>query len=194
MALEVKITGTASENALSLLLEDITGVYNASTNTTGWGSPNATIAQATVATVTITMPGSSLNAGGSSYIINVYPTLPNTSETTYTVENTSLGLASTDKLPDGIYLLAYSVTANAVVYTNSCYILIYKQVECCLQDLLAEIDPDCGCSDGEAPIIYNAWVDFEGMKAAACCGKRTKAIDILQYLQRICANSACNEC
>lgn len=56
MALELNFTVSDTTNAAYISIIDSTGDYNASTNPTGWGVPNATKASVTVSSVDITLP------------------------------------------------------------------------------------------------------------------------------------------
>lgn len=111
MALELSIGIHQADNCKSFTLSDTTGAYVALTNVGGHGSPNPAIADADTATLAVTLFGSA-----TTYTKSVFSTLPTTTTTTeFTINNTDLGLASTATIPDGIYLLRYTVSGGFTI-------------------------------------------------------------------------------
>lgn len=183
--LQVSFSEAQSSNRKGVVFTELTGAYNVVSNPDGYGVPNATIAQITQATLYIT------DTGGTLHTVNVYPTFPSSTNGTFTVNNTDLGLTANDLLPDGFYKVRYEVqgttgTQNGVLSSVTKDILLYGGVECCVRKLAAK--GDCNCKKPEA---VEARMMLEAMILAAENCDETCAQKILTELQRIC-NKKCN--
>lgn len=100
-----------ADNGKSYNMSDDTGTYNVTTNPGGYGSPNPATTDVLTAVQTILKYNTA-----TTYSKTLYPTLPTvTNTTTVTVANTDLGLASTERIADGIYLLTYTITGRFAI-------------------------------------------------------------------------------
>ena len=201
MALRLK--GKLSENGYSSAdIYDKTGIYNPSTNQSGWEfAGNGFISDVSTATATITtpdaitlMPSTVVNIG------SVYPTLPNFINTPYNISASTLGY-NDGKLPDGWYVLNYAVnlTVNGVptVKVAQSNKIFTGQVCCCVSEMQDKLDADsCGCngSDEKAWKYLKAKVILSGIGRAAGCNENNRAIEMLKSLQKICRNENCSTC
>lgn len=202
MALELDFDVTEQNDSKKFFFTDETGAYNASTNTGGYGgSVNPDTTDVTTVTISLTLPdGTTFLPTGATYDVDPSGSLPSTDDTVeFEITPTDIGLAASDKMPDGIYEIAYEVTGtfNSVAFTESVskYIIFVGQVECCLDGLLEDLDPgDCGCDSKKKDIAVEAYTWLLAAKHAASCAQINNASKIMQYLDRICENSGCNEC
>lgn len=139
MALELSLTHSQSNDAVTLTVTDNAGTYNAGNNPEGWGAPNPVVTNIVVSTDVLN--------GGSEYhlLLDIVATDKSGTSTTYDtinlydhalvldptftgfgsvndltwtfnpshfdVSGTAMG-ASTDKIDDGVYVLTYQLVDN----------------------------------------------------------------------------------
>lgn len=186
MALQVDFTACQSRDCKSLDIEDETGLYDATTNPTGFGGINPSVSDVDVATIIVENPE------GDTFEIDVYPTLPNTDGVKFTINNTDIGLEATDEIPDGLYLITYTVSgvfgSTAFESEKIKYVLFKCQVTCCMKEEVAELKvEDCECEDNEDTMdLLKRVVLLDSAKLAATCGQRGNAVIMLDYLLRRC--------
>jgi len=208
MALNININVVRSLDQLSFIVTDQTGAYNVNTNPGGYGAPNPVVGDFVSANVTVTMcDTTTLLPTGPTYIINVYPTIPNTTGAGYLIPNTSLGLAADQKIPDGVYKFFIEMDTNDTTYDTTEYEVFYEIVGCCIDTLTIEA-AGCGCSSESKKIKdivkANMWlgllrpsVNELGQivdSAIERCGQYEKAAEIIRELQKICNNQNCKGC
>ena len=92
MALQLNINVSRSLDQLSLLIIDNTGSYNVNSNPGGYGSSNPDIGDFVSFTVSVTVCDTvTLLPTGQVYLIDVFPTLPNTTGSGYQLLNSDIG-------------------------------------------------------------------------------------------------------
>lgn len=192
MAIIIKVSGEESKDALSINVFDNTGVYNATTNQGGYNSPNPAVADILTATLNITLPNSTVPITIASAL--VFPTLPNTSDTPFVVTASMLGLTT---LPDGIYVISYTVTyaASPQSSTGQSTEGFVAVVNCCVQKKLAAValDENCSCCDNsQAMKALEAYVDLCIARSAVGFGLTNVFNKYLTRLNKLCDASACN--
>ena len=197
MALALKSNPCPSCQNNRILLYDTTGAYDATTDPTGWGSPNAAIADVDTATLTLT------GHDGTEYDpIDVLAVLPNTSDVPYVILPTSLAvggvaLTSTDPIPGGIWICDYQVTgisgSTPFNYRSRKFFLVDCEVACCVDEKMSAVDPLCGCTSGQAKKATQAFLALNAMNAALRCGKISQARSLYDRLVAICDNN-CKNC
>lgn len=191
MALVLRVCIDQSADCTSFNVFDETGIYNAITNPTGWGAPNPDIANATAAVINVTIPDATVPIS-----INVFPTLPNITDTPFTVTLAMLGLSSLAKLPDGIYIVEYLVNLNVPpnIIAQTTTVLFTCQVKCCIDKLLASLtDKNCSCEDSKAIQALQAYTMFIAAQKAACCGHIENSKKLLKKAQDLCSGN-CPTC
>ncbi len=173
---------------------DTTGVYDASSNPGGFGSPNPPLSDVTVATVTITAYQSS-----TAYTVDVLrtsPPFPNTDDTPFTISNADLGLGTTSNIPSGIYQIEYSVTASSV-YTVTKNIYLSCVHLCCLDELVSRYAAACNCNDKTKEDLLKLVLRLEanilaiGKALSDDCPKVAEAQNLIEWNNDICAGSGC---
>ena len=191
MALLLKECVDQKQDCASFDVFDETGIFHVVNNPTGWGAPNPDIANATAAVVNVLIPDATVPIS-----INVFPTLPNITNTPFNVTLALLGLGSLTKLPDGIYTVEYVVTLNVApfIIAQTTTVLFTCQAKCCIDKLLASLtDKNCSCEDDKAKRALQAYTMLIAAQKAACCGHIENAKKLLKKAQDLC-NGNCAAC
>jgi len=188
MALELKLNVCFAEKCSVLSIKDATGLYNVTTNPTGWGAPNLALGDVTEATISVTPPNSNVAT---------------TQDVTTTVQTASIvdGLFSlynfttftSGSLIDGVYTITYTVTDGETTYTTTVTSFSTCKADCCIEKMKAKFcEYMCGC-DWE---IY--WANYKraeallyAAKSAFACGKNAQAKDLLDQVNKICSIQKC---
>lgn len=179
-----------------LTFRDTTGIYNITTNPTGYGSPNPIVGDFDTATLTIIAPDEteyvldliSLDAG--------FPS--NNRDYEYTIPYTSIG--NRTNIEDGYWQFIYTITTNSdIQYIASKTAIFTCNSECCVKAMLLDID-------AENLSIYNitntkrvnnyikARAFLDALKYYAFCGNLDKFSNIKLVIDKICAKSGCKTC
>lgn len=173
-----------------LVFSETTGAYNATYNTGGYGTPNETTAAAQTATLTIT------NASG---LVNTIDLMPEGFPTDDIVAD-GYTITSSTVLPDGMYTFVYNVTydyrGTIVTYSKSISKLFYCNSECCVNQMLSNLNLTCDCCETDENIkdYYKAWTFLQALKNAAQCGDVTTFNNILKIITKLCKNNNCKTC
>lgn len=194
MALIPKLVFCLSNSCTELSVSETTGVYNASTNVGGYGTPNATTASVTIYSLVITSPSDQ------TYTINLFTNgFPTTNEDfEYTIPMSSLGGRSV--IEDGFWQFAWSVRAGETTYTGNSAYYFTCNTECCVAELLADItveEDGCNCNKDITEKVLNylrVKAFLESLKNAAFCGKLTLFNTIKTAIDKICATTDCRTC
>lgn len=196
MALVLKFDICPIGNCRGFTFTETTGAYNATTNLTGWGSPNPLTSNATAATIGVFKPGNTTTTAD--LTINLFaliPNFPTTSSTqTYTITNTALGY--TGRVVDGVWKFVYTVTtlesAVVKVYQQTIQRTTYCNAKCCVDGLFGEIeDFECDCMEAQISKAHTAFAIYRSMVSAASCGNITKFNKLKSTLERMCNNQDC---
>ncbi len=176
-----------SSNCKDLVFSETTGFYNVNYNVGGYNTPNPSDSTALSAVLTITDPN------------NLVTTINLTSQGFPTGDLTSDGytISSSEVLPDGMYTFVYTVTyENNVTYTKSITKLLYCNSECCVNQMLANLNLTCDCceTDDNIKSYYKAWTFLQALKNAAQCGDVTTFTNILKIITKLCKNNGCKTC
>jgi hypothetical protein len=191
LALKTNFTYRQSADVKTLYIYDTTGVYNATTNPTGWGGGgNPTVGNAISDKISIQKVGSN-----TIYEISMYATLPNTNDTPFAIDSSMLGLGPNVEIPDGQYVFTRTTVAPlGTTYTKAARVFLIGQVQCCADAMLDADLPNCGCDSGKltpASILqYAIWT----LKKAFKTQKFEKANEIYRYAQDLCKEKNCKTC
>lgn len=187
MALELDFSICQLGDCESVKLKELTGAYNAITNTTGWGAPNVEIANYLYAKVEFFLNGTGDAVYTAEFSNELFPTTDTDFEYEIPVS-----------LTDGWYSIVYTVqTAEGVTtaeYTKTIYQSFYCNVKCCVMSMLDGIDLDCDCSNDTIDKFNRAYALLVGLEKASGCGNLTNFTNILTELQKICLNNNCQNC
>jgi hypothetical protein len=195
MALTLKFTVENGDDCKSIIFTETTGAYNVTTNPTGWGTPNATIAQVTEATLTI----ENLTTAVIYDDITITPNSTNSS-TTITTQDLEVGGVSIGDitLPDGLYEFTYTVIANTVTYEQVVKSLFLCESCCKIKKLAADVDINCGCcNDDCAKELYQfleAHTLYKALQWGGICGSESEINSNILSLQEFLININCKNC
>jgi hypothetical protein len=173
-----------------LIFSETTGKYDATYNTGGYGAPNETTAAATTATLTTTNP---------SGLVTTIDLMPEGFPTDDIIAD-GYTITSSTVLPDGMYTFVYKVTydnhGSIVTYSKSISKLFYCNAECCVNQMLSNLNLTCDCCETDENIkdYYKAWTFLQALKNAAQCGDVTTFTNILKIITKLCKNNNCKTC
>jgi hypothetical protein len=193
MALTPSIQLCLKSTCDELTFKETTGVYNASTNTGGYGAPNTAIGDITTAVLTVTDPD------GEEYEINLFTEdFPSDDEDfEYTIDLGDLG--SRTSIEDGYWQFSYAVSNGVTTYTANISYFFYCNAECCVNKLLAKISTCETCLDDKVnnkkiSDYIKARAFLGALRNAATCFNEDAFDSILSLINKICTNSNCNTC
>lgn len=180
-----------SDDAKSFTFKETTGIYDAISNTGGWGSPNPTIASALTATVSISkLEDVDKGIYTNPVSINVYPTLPNTNSTLFLITAETAGFGVNSSFIDGIYKITYNVTSSSGLINPVTKLFgFYSNLDCCIKKASDKVSL-CSCNCDELEEEINDLIFWRRLlKASDCCGNIQA---IVKYIEKI--NTLCNSC
>lgn len=184
MALSLKASICIGNNCRSLYFHDETGIYNATLNAGGWGSPNLAIASVTAWSIKITLP----DTASTVITISNPAGLPSSNtDIEYEIPMATLNSSYT-YIPDGQYKIVYSVTDGTTTYTKTLYKYFSCNLECCVAKLEAKVATatDCSCDDQTIRNALYARALLNSLKANAGCTNTTYTQSLLDKLNLIC--------
>jgi hypothetical protein len=189
MSLEISRTICVRCDLKLFTVDDTTGVYDATSNPGGYGSPNPATSDVTAAYIKVTM------SDGTIYTIDAYPTLPNTAGTTFSVTSEDIGQAADEQFLDDVSTIDYVVlgvsSGTPFAYTCGRLEVFMCNALCCVNEKMANIEVGCGCkSNAETEDLM---LNLKGTEYAAECGKQEKALALLNYVNDKC-DSSCTNC
>jgi len=193
MALIPKIKLCLASNCSTLTFRETTGVYNATTNTGGYGTPNIDTTNIVSAVLSVVDPN------GVTYTIDLFATgdYPTTNtDLEYTID---LGDLNRTSIEDGYWEFIYDLVDDQDdEYSGNVSYYFYCNTECCVSKLLNLIELDeCMCNEANNDRLETytrAKALLQSLKNAAGCFDTTKFNKIKTVLQKICRNSDCKTC
>ena len=164
---------------------DITGDYDASTNTGGWGTPNTERADVTSSFLTVE------DSNGAIYTVDITAdVIAGTTE--ICIPSSSFGI--TGDFADGIYVFTWTVSDAVAQYVQCREVFLFCQAKCKVKKLIAGIDSSsCKCDNNSTDRALLAYAMLLGLEYAACCYKIEKFNDLLQAICDI-SESNCKNC
>jgi hypothetical protein len=96
---------------------------------------------------------------------------------------------------DGAYQVEYTISGSSTQgggeaedfsYTTSETFVVDCETKCCITKMLADIDPDCSCSDKKQDYAMRAYTWLLTAKAAAGYGQVDKAVEALAKAKSMC--------
>jgi hypothetical protein len=174
-----------------MVISDITGAYDVTTNPTGWGTPNASHTDIVLASLEVTTP--------TGVVFTSDPALLLATITGATTDPFELDvfLPTGTTFVDGIYHIVYTVSTSTDSYLTTIDIAMDCLVSCCVDKMFAELPNKMCDSCNYMEFLENALQAEALLKAFRCassCGDSVKANAILASLQTICnwADCQCN--
>ncbi len=208
MAFELSCEVEESDDCKSWDFIDNTGVYNVTTNPTGYGSPNVastaiilatidlyfygstvpytftfTIASGTITACTVTPPS---GTAVSIFADLAFTSFPFSEAAPFTILPEWIGLAEGASMTYGAIHIDYNVNNGSINYSTDLDELISCSVCCCITNMEADLDAREGCT-GEA--INNAMMARIWLDSAVYAMEQEdvdKAQANLLYAQQLC--------
>lgn len=196
MALQLKFTVENGNDCKSIIFTETTGAYNNPNNLTGWGSPNAAIADVNTAVLSI----ENLTTITTYDDIVITPSSSN-GETTITTEDLEIsGVSIGDiTLPDGLYKFTYTIVMdNETEYQQEVKSIFLCESCCKIKKLATEVNVDCGCCNDDC--AENLWkfleahTIFQSIIWSGACGSESKINKNIENLQEFLINIDCKNC
>jgi len=212
----VTIENTINDACDGFTLADTTGLYDVTTNPLGYGLPGGilvndvegltivirnettglyftyvfVISLAVTQTVTLSVQGGSPVDITALFAVTGWPFVQNVNEFDPFVD---YGVTLPDFV-DGCFQTEYTITGNsnrgggteAFAYTTSETFLVDCTTACCISKMLADIDPNCSCSDKKQALATSAYTWLLSARAAANYGQVDKAVADLQKAADMC--------
>lgn len=188
MALELKFNVCVVNKCTQLEFTETTGVYNVTTNPTGWGAPNIELAEIVAATLTITSPS------GTDYVINLFDQGFPSSNVDFSY---IFNVGALTEIVDGKWTFVYTVTdSESNTYTKTVYNLFSCQADCCVHQMLVDLELTCDCCSKDTAYenYIKAWTFLQALKNAAECGDINSFNNLLKILEKLCKNNNCKTC
>tara|TARA_R100000951_G_scaffold116236_2_gene127202 strand:- start:89 stop:658 length:570 start_codon:yes stop_codon:yes gene_type:complete len=174
----------------SINFRELTGAYNASTNTTGWGTPNEATTAATAATLIFKSPS---GVEYSAVDVNTslgFPTVDTC--TAETILATSVDSSLTE-FEDGFWNITYTVTTGTTTYTETKTFFLYSKIKAAITKLVADIDlSDCNCDPGASDKAVQMHTYLLALQYAVGIGDTTSATEIYKTLKNLIDCTTCN--
>lgn len=147
----------------SITLTDTTGLYNASTNPGGYGSPNPTYADISSTLISIVLSNGNT--------VNITTFIPTANVPYLVIQAADLGYTSAT-IPDQIATISYSVYKNSLcrIGYKSSGVLLSCNTETCINAKIAStLDNDCSCDEGgstQTDFVFNMQMTLDNIKYA----------------------------
>ena len=184
MALSPIITAVVSNDQTVLTVTDTTGVYDATTNTGGWETPNISGSDVTAATLDIEFKGTTVQT------VNVLSQIPAT--VTGEIEFNAITINS---YADGIGKITYTLTTATQTFTYELQVLFLQSVSCCVEKYWQAVIDPCACECDAETLLYNANLAeglLQGLRNAGACLNTTTVEKTLERLAVLCNYNDCN--
>ena len=191
--LQLKFAIQRADSCESFILADTSGIFNNTTNTGGYGTPN-------IEAVDVITSFLYVYDTDNTTIKYTIPTYDSISDPPYTVNfntvvaNTNIGI--TGSIPASIVKMKYRVSTVSADYEKEQYVFLSCSAYCCFDTMIAEA-VNCGCSDKEkllsALYVQGLILSIEAALSPAC-NKVEQAYVLLDELNKICAGEDCSGC
>lgn len=186
MALKLRFNVCQAGDCSGVTFTETTGIYDAISNLLGWGTPNVALSSYEYAKIEFFLDGVLVHT--SEFDDNgILPS--NNDEFSYDIDVA---------LADGVYTIVYTVQIDADTTTDSYSTTIYQSffcnAKCCVMSMLNDIDVDCDCSEDTIERFNQAYALLKGLEYASGCGNISNFNNILAQINKICANSNCQNC
>lgn len=196
MALDPTINLCLRTGCNELVFSETTGIYNASSNLGGYGTPNPVTGNVISAVLTVISPSNQ------TYTINLFTTtfFP-TSDTTFEYTLPLAQLGNRTIIEDGQWQFIYTIVTR-IMGVDTTYIANTSGIftcnsTCCVQELLLDIDEVNIDSKENIKRIDNykkASSFLAVLKYYANCSNLNMFNNIKLILDKLCANNDCKTC
>lgn len=196
MSLVLGATVTLNTNCKGFSFTQTTGVYNATTNPGGFGSPNPATTDVDESYLVIENATTGITYDNIDITAVSTTTATSVDSADLKVSGVSIGDVA---LPNGEYTITHYVVVDSDTYTVCVYKLWLCVICCKLSQLAAKISSaDCNTCDGadqlwtllETAIFYKAMIE-----AASSCGNSAANVTVqIQTLENMLSTLSCSGC
>jgi hypothetical protein len=185
MAVELKFSICEAADCKSLTFKELTGSYDAASNTGGWGGTNEATTDAITATLTITSP-SGITYNDVNLFNNSYPTVDVNAGVVINPPSTLT------EFEDGFWEFTYSVTTSTATYTANQKLFLFCKVEAEVCELIADLDvDDCTCDLEKVNRALQANAYMQALMYAVGVANTCAVTEIHASLKRLIDCSIC---
>lgn len=207
MAFQQSFKMNRASDGLGIIVTDLTGAYDASTNPTGYGGPNPSVSDFTALAIAVYLPDPVTFYPQTTpvNITGIYPTLPSETQGTYLITSTALtGSASVlgDGLVKAVITGTYDIGAGDVSITPiTIYKPFYYVAECCyFQNRLNT--STCGNKDaneklarvGSILLLLQPYINSVGevtLSYVEQCEAWNESVSMISYMNDVCSEFNC---
>jgi len=193
MALIPKFTFSLDNDLLGWTFTENTGVYNSSTNTGGYGTPNLAIGSVASANIVIvnTITGVTYDpiAITASNVVGIQTVIL---VSTLTIAGNPAGVIT---VTDGVYSIVYSVLDSVPnTYQTQIYKLFVAYVVCSLQNIASLINITDNCCSNDAQNFLDLYTRYKILTWTPVCQNVVATNKALQDLQGSLRSYNCKNC
>lgn len=192
--LKLKTSTCVTEGCTLMTISDVTGLYNATTNIGGWGTPNPAKSDVVTATIEITAPGQTSSTGFDVTSAVAGSSLSAESFVLYSLSPSNIGLGSV--FTSGIYEIKYTVITEEDSYVGYSKIVVTCQEKCCIDKMWAKLATKAICCDcdefQEFKKVLLASDLLQLLDEAGSCMNLEVINSTLSRVQRICLFNDCS--
>lgn len=184
-----------NNSCTSVTISNTSGIYSVD-NIGGLGSPSIVFSDIDVCTLGVTFPdGTTTTLDLLALSLGQFP------EFDFEITASMLGLSG--KLPDGVWLFTLTYSGDGIddlridwSSSTSSYFFFACQASCCLNKLLASIQPDecMSCSDDLLKKVIKGFTFLDSAHNATSCGSIKRATKLLASANFICNSKSCTNC
>ncbi len=195
MAFQPKFTVSLGSDCHSFIITDTTGNYNASTNPTGWGTPNPATSDVTRITLSVTnlytgVTYDDIVALAYTTAVTVFPT------SDLEIDGVSIGDVV---MPDGLYEFTYTIViSGTTTYVAESTNILLCQSCCKIKKLASKVKIDCGCCNDKCAEKITRFLEADALYKAimytGLCSSNSEIFDSISNLQEFLININCNNC
>lgn len=198
MALTPNITACL-KGCGTIVIEDITGFYNATTNTGGWNDSTTAFKLQADGSPYITEATLSYSLNGGTYTdVNVLTAIQDSIFPHYELyEYAPVDINGNSTLQDGYYNIKLTlVDSDDNTYITDVDFVVYCNVECCVSKMAANLSiKDCdGCDSQSFDDFMTAYGILQALKAVAQCSGTEQFYKLLTKLQKLCNQTSTGGC
>jgi len=195
MAFQPKFTVSLGSDCHSFIITDTTGNYNASTNPTGWGTPNPATSDAT--RITLSVKNLYTNITYDDIVALAYTTAVTVFPTSdLEIDGVSIGDVL---MPDGLYEFTYTIViSDTTTYIATSNNILLCESCCKIKTIAANLDLDCGCcNDPCADDIWKflqVYTELKIIEYSGYCGSSSNIFKKIKSLQSLLKHFDCKNC
>jgi len=195
MAFQPKFTVSLGSDCHSFIITDTTGNYNASTNPTGWGTPNP--ATSDITRITLSVKNLYTNITYDNIVALTYTTAVTVFPTSdLEIDGVSIGDVV---MPDGLYEFTYTIViSDTTTYIATSNNILLCESCCKIKTIAANLDLDCGCcNDPCADDIWKflqVYTELKIIEYSGYCGSSSNIFKKIKSLQSLLKHFDCKNC